>query len=131
MKRTYQIEKRKAIQRLRLPLTSDPGKIQLILAMSRYRRAAAKRRRSYVEAELQLLELIMADEVNWLTGARYGRCDNRALERWGTSTVNRLSWHARVYLPSIWVLCQGNHETTGLTLPGLIADRGTPGAGNA
>ena len=34
MKRTYQIEERKAIQMFRSPLTSDPGKIQLILPLA-------------------------------------------------------------------------------------------------
>jgi putative transposase len=86
MKRTYQIEDRKAIQRFRSHLTSDPGKVQLILPLA----DIAEQLRNGVdhmlfEAELQLLELIMADEVNWLTGARYGRRDNRGLERWGTA----------------------------------------------
>jgi hypothetical protein len=34
MKRTYQIEERKAIQRFRSHLTSDPGKVQLILPLA-------------------------------------------------------------------------------------------------
>jgi transposase-like protein len=35
------------------------------------------------EAELQLLQLIMEDEVSWLTGARYGRRGDRTRQRWG------------------------------------------------
>src|SRR5215467_10819676 len=84
MKRTYQIEERKAIQRFRSHLTNDPGKIQLILPLANI----AERLRNGVdqmlfEAELQLLQLIMEDEVSWLTGARYGRRDDRSMQRWG------------------------------------------------
>ena len=86
MKKTYQIEERKAIQRFRSHLTNDPGKIQLILPLA----DIAERLRNGVdhmlfEAELQLLELIMEDEVSWLTGVRYGRREGRGLERWGTA----------------------------------------------
>ena len=35
------------------------------------------------EAEVQLLQLIMEDEVSWLTGARYDRSDDRNMQRWG------------------------------------------------
>jgi len=86
MKRPYQIEERKAIQRFRSHLTNDPGNIQLILPLA----DIAERLRSGVdhmlfEAELQLLRLIMKDEVSWLTGARYQRRDGRSMERWGTA----------------------------------------------
>ena len=86
MKRPYQIEERKAIQRFRSHLTSDPGKIQLIVPLA----DIAERLRNGVdhmlfEAELQLLQLIMEDEVSWLTGARYQRRNGRAMERWGTA----------------------------------------------
>src|SRR5881296_2380143 len=78
MKRPYQIEERKAIQRFRSHLTNDPGNVQLILPLA----DIAERLRSGVdhmlfEAELQLLQLIMKDEVSWLTGARYQRRDGR------------------------------------------------------
>jgi len=84
MKRTYQIEERKAIQRFRSHLTNDPGNIQLIVPLAEI----AERLRNGVdhmlfEAELQLLQLIMEDEVSWLTGARYRRRDGRSLQRWG------------------------------------------------
>ena len=87
MKRTYQIEERKAIQRFRSHLTNDPGNIQLILPLA----DIAERLRNGVdhmlfEAELQLLQLIMNDEVNWLTGARYRRQHGRSLDRWGTAS---------------------------------------------
>jgi hypothetical protein len=87
MKRTYQMEERKAIQRFRSHLTNDPGTIQLILPLA----DIAERLRNGVDqmlfdAELQLLHLIMEDEVSWLTGARYGRRrDGRSLQRWGTA----------------------------------------------
>ena len=86
MKKPYQIEERKAIQRFRSHLINDPGNIQLILPLA----DLAERLRSGVdsmlfEAELQLLQLIMNDEVNWLTGARYQRHDSRETERWGTA----------------------------------------------
>src|SRR5215472_14491139 len=86
MKRTYQIEERKAIQRYRSHLTSDPGKIQLIVPLA----DIAERLGNGVdhmlfEAELQLLQLIMEDEVSWLTGARYQWRNGRAMERWGTA----------------------------------------------
>lgn len=86
MKRTYQIDERKAIQGFRTHLTNDPGNIQLILPLA----DLAERLRNGVdhmlfEAELQLLQLIMEDEVSWLTGARYQRRDGRGTERWGTA----------------------------------------------
>jgi hypothetical protein len=84
MKRPYQIEERKAIQRFRSHLTNDPGNIQLILPLAEI----AERIRNGLdhmlfEAELELLRLIMEDEVRFLTGERYGRPDSRSLQRWG------------------------------------------------
>ena len=86
MKRTYQIDEQKAIQRLRSHLTNDPGNIQLILPLA----DIAERLRNGVdhmlfEAELQLLQLIMEDEVSWLTGARYRHHDGHTMARWGTA----------------------------------------------
>ncbi len=68
MKKTYQIDDEKAIQRFRSHLTNDPGNIQLILPLT----DIADRLRKGVdqmlfEAELQLLQLIMEDEVGSLT----------------------------------------------------------------
>ena len=85
MKRTYQIDERKAIQRFRSHLTNDPGNIQLILPLAEI----AERLRNGVdhmlfEAELELLQLIMEDEVSSLTGGRYRR-DGGSLRRWGTA----------------------------------------------
>ena len=84
MKRTYQIEERKAIQRFRSHLTNDPGTIQLILPLAEL----AERMRRGVDqmlfdAELELLRLIMEDEVSWLTGTRYQRQGRHSFERWG------------------------------------------------
>jgi len=85
MKGTYQIEERKAIQRFRSHVTNDPGNIQLILPLA----DIAERLRKGVdhmlfEAELELLQLIMEDEVSSLTGARYKRVGGASMERWGT-----------------------------------------------
>ena len=78
MKRTYQIEERKAIQRCRSHLTNDPGTIQLTVPLAEL----AERMRRGVDqmlfdAELDLLELIMEEEVGWLSGIRYQRQDSR------------------------------------------------------
>ena len=78
MNRTYQIEERKAIQRFRSHLTNDPGTIQLIVPLAEL----AERMRRGVDqmlfdAELDLLELIMEEEVGWLSGIRYQRQDSR------------------------------------------------------
>jgi transposase-like protein len=86
MKRTYQIEERKAIQRFRTHLANDPGTIQLILPLAEL----AERMRHGVDqmlfdAELELLQLIVKDEVSWLTGTRYQRQGSRGMERWGTA----------------------------------------------
>ena len=86
MKRTYQIEERKAIQRFRSHLINDPGNIQLVLPLA----DIAERLRNGVdhmlfEAELQLLQVIMEDEVSWLSGARYQRRNSHGTERWGTA----------------------------------------------
>jgi transposase-like protein len=100
MKRTYQIEERKAIQRFRSYLTNDPGNIQLILPLA----DIAERLRNGVdhmlfEAELQLLQLIMEDEVSWLTGARYRRQDGRSLQRWGSAPGSVIVHGQKVPLP--------------------------------
>lgn len=86
MKKPYQIGERKAIQRFRSHLTNDAGNIQLILPLA----DIAERLRNGVdhmlfEAELQLLQLIMEDEVSWLTGVRYRRRNGGGMERWGTA----------------------------------------------
>lgn len=84
MKRTYQIDERKAIERFRSFLTTNPGSIQLILPLAE----VAQRLRHGLshmlwEAERQLLLLIMLGEVGWLTGPRYRPRADHVLERWG------------------------------------------------
>ena len=86
MKKTYQIEERKAIERFRSHLTNNAGNIQLILPLADI--AEQLRRgvdRMLFEAELDLLQLIMNDEMRWLTGERYQRRGSRDMERWGTA----------------------------------------------
>jgi transposase-like protein len=85
MKKTYQIQERRAIQRFFAHLSEDSGNIQLALSLSelarRLRRGVTEMLR---ETGLQLLGLIMEDEVNSLTSGRYQRTD-RIVERWGTA----------------------------------------------
>ncbi len=84
MKRTYQIDERKAIAKFRSHLTNDPGSIQLVLPLAEIaQRLRGGVNRMLWEVELQLLLLIMHDEVAALTGARYGRRAGRILGRWG------------------------------------------------
>src|SRR5437867_13223465 len=86
MKKTYQIDDEKAIQRFRSHLTNERGNIQLILPLA----DIANRLRKGVdqmlfEAELQLLQLIMEDEVGSLAGGRYKRADGGSVGRWGAA----------------------------------------------
>jgi hypothetical protein len=78
MKRAYQIDERKAIDRFRSYLATNAGSVQLVLPLA----DIAERLRSGVsqmlfDAERDLLMLIMNDEVQWLTQqpgmARWGR----------------------------------------------------------
>jgi putative transposase len=98
MKRNYQIDEQKAIQRFRSHLTNDAGNIQLILPLAE----VAERLRNGVdhmlfEAEIELLQLIMEDEVRSLTGGRYRR-DGGSLKRWGTASGSVIVHGQRVPL---------------------------------
>lgn len=67
MKRAYQIDERKAIDRFRSYLSTNPGNIQLVLPLAdlaqRLRHGVAQ---MLFETELELLMLIMGDEMKWL-----------------------------------------------------------------
>ena len=77
MKRTYQIDERKAIERFRSYLHTNPGSIQLVLPLAEI----AQRLRHGVsqmlfETERDLLLLVMRNEVGWLS-------EENGMERWG------------------------------------------------
>ena len=66
MKKAYQIDERRAIEKFRSHLLNDHGAIQMILPLAEI----AQRLRNGVsqfllQAQLQLLTLIMEDEVDW------------------------------------------------------------------
>src|SRR5215471_12041777 len=68
MKKAYQIDERKAIERFRSYLTTNPGNVQLVLPLA----DLAQRLRHGVSqmlfnTELELLTLIMGDEIKWLS----------------------------------------------------------------
>jgi putative transposase len=84
MKKAYQIDERRAIEKFRSHLLNDDGAIQMILPLAEI----AQNLRTGVgqfllQAQLQLLTLIMQDEVNWLTGPRYERGGEKEVHRWG------------------------------------------------
>src|SRR5215467_14801417 len=79
MKKAYQIDERKAIDRFHSYLTTNPGNIQLVLPLA----DLAQRLRHGVsqmlfDTELELLTLVMSDEIRWLS-------QERGMTPWGTS----------------------------------------------
>jgi len=79
MKKAYQIDERKAIERFRSYLTTNPGNVQLVLPLA----DLAQRLRYGVsqmlfDTELELLTLIMGDEIKWLS-------QKHGLMPWGTA----------------------------------------------
>lgn len=84
MKKAYQIEERRAIEKFRSHLVNDPGAIQMVLPLAEI----AQMLRHGVtplllQTQLQLLRLIIEDEVTFLTGERYARESERNVRRWG------------------------------------------------
>src|SRR5689334_24772949 len=79
MKRTYQIEERKAIEAFRSHLLTNTGIIQMIVPLAevaqRLRRGVSE---MLLETERELLMLIMLNEAAWLSGSGED-------ERWGTA----------------------------------------------
>jgi len=93
MKRAYQIDERKAIDRFRSYLTTNPGNIQLVLPLA----DLAQRLRQGVSqmlfgAERELLMLIMSDELKWLS-------QERGMERWGTAPGSVIIHGQKVPVP--------------------------------
>lgn len=79
MKRAYQIDEQKAIDRFRSYMNTNPGNIQLVLPLA----ALAQRLRHGVsqmlfDAERELLMWIMNDEIRWLSR-------QNGMARWGTA----------------------------------------------
>ena len=84
MKKAYQIEDRRAIEKFRSHLMKDPGAIQMVLPLAEIAQQLKQGVSPFLfQAQLQLLTLIMDDEVDWLTGQRYGRSEQRDVRRWG------------------------------------------------
>ena len=84
MKKAYQIDERRAIEKFNSHLLNDHGAIQMILPLAEI----AQRLRNGVgqfllQSQLQLLRLIMEDEINWMTGTRYERGGPKEVRRWG------------------------------------------------
>jgi putative transposase len=84
MKKAYQIDERRAIEKFRSHLLNDHGAIQMILPLAEI---AQKLRNGVgqflLQAQLQLLTLIMEDEVDSMTGRRYDRGAGKEFQRWG------------------------------------------------
>ena len=84
MKKAYQIDERRAIEKSRSHLLNDHGAIQMILPLAEI---AQKLRNGVgqflLQSQLQLLTLIMEDEVDWMTGPRYERDAAKEIQRWG------------------------------------------------
>jgi transposase-like protein len=84
MKKAYQIHERRAIEKFRSHLLNDHGAIQMILPLAEI---AQKLRNGVgqflLQAQLQLLTLIMEDEVDSMTSLRYGRGAEKEFQRWG------------------------------------------------
>jgi len=79
MKKAYQIDERKAIDRFRSYLTTNPGSIQLVLPLA----DLAQRLRHGVSqmlftAEVELLTVVMSDELKWLI-------QQHGMVPWGTA----------------------------------------------
>src|SRR5207302_9453082 len=84
MKRAYQIDERRAIEKFRSHLLNDEGAIQMILPLAE----SAQRLRNGVgqfllQSQLQLLTLIMENEVDGMSGSRYERGAPKEIRRWG------------------------------------------------
>jgi len=84
MKKAYQIDERRAIEKFRSHLLNDDGAIQMILPLAeiaqQLRNGVGK---FLLQSQLQLLTLIMQNEVDWMTGPQYGRGTAKETQRWG------------------------------------------------
>jgi len=84
MKKAYQIDERRAIEKFRSHLLNDHGTIQMILPLAEIAQELRNGVGQFLlQAQLQLLTLIMENEVDWMTGPRYGRGTAKDIQRWG------------------------------------------------
>ena len=105
MKKAYQIEERRAIEKFRSHLVNDPGAIQMVLPLAEIAQMLRHGVRPLLlQAQLQLLTLIIEDEVRFLTGERYARENERDVRRWGTK---RAPWSSMVRRRRLFVRACG------------------------
>jgi len=84
MKKAYQIDERRAIEKFRSHLLNDRGTIQMILPLAEIAQGLRGGVAPFLlQAQRQLLLLIMEDDVNSITGPRYQRAGPRELWRGG------------------------------------------------
>src|SRR5262249_3416727 len=84
MKKAYQIDERRAIEKFRSHLLNDRGTIQMILPLAEIAQGLRSGVAPFLlQAQRQLLLLIMEDDVNSITGPRYQRAGPRELRRGG------------------------------------------------
>jgi transposase-like protein len=84
MKKAYQIDERRAIEKFRSHLLNDPGAIQMILPLAEIAQTLRNGVGQFLlQAQLQLLTLIMQDEVDWMSGPRYDHGAEKPVQRWG------------------------------------------------
>src|SRR5437773_4445458 len=84
MKRAYQIDERRAIEKFRSHLLNDDGAIQMILPLAEIAQTMRNGVGHFLlQSQLQLLTLIMENEVDWMTGPRYERGAAKEIQRWG------------------------------------------------
>src|SRR5919197_685705 len=84
MKKAYQIDERRAIEKFRSHLLNDHGAIQMILPLAEIAQELRNGvGRFLLQAQLRLLTLIMENEVDGMTGPRYGRGTVKDIQRWG------------------------------------------------
>src|SRR5438552_18723428 len=84
MKRAYQIDERRAIEKFRSHLLNDEGAIQMILPLAEIAQRLRNGVGQYLlQSQLQLLTLIMENEVDGMSGSRYERGAPKEIRRWG------------------------------------------------
>jgi putative transposase len=84
MRKAYQIDERRAIEKFRSHLLNDHGAIQMILPLAEIAQTLRNGVGQFLlQSQLQLLTLIMENEVDWMTGPRYERGADKEIQRWG------------------------------------------------
>jgi putative transposase len=83
MKQVYRIAERRAIEKFQSHLLNDPGVIQMILPLAEIAHSLRDGVSAFLlQAQLQLLMLIMENDVDAITALRYARSPREA-QRWG------------------------------------------------